>query len=88
MTVVYCGRYQRSKNIFEYCVLVRHVLDVADEAHRRVLVGVRLEEPVALHLERASRSGSALFLLYSPRIARASVLKSASEYDRCWNMSA
>jgi hypothetical protein len=49
---------------------------------------VRLEERVlALHLDEL-RIGLALFLLYSPRIARASVLKSASAYERFWNMSA
>ena len=36
ISVVYCGRYQRSKNTFEY-VLVRHVFDIFDKAHRGVL---------------------------------------------------
>ena len=58
--------------------LVGHVLDVLEEAHRRVLVGVRREGVLALHLDQLAGPGSALFLLYSPSTARASVLKAAS----------
>jgi hypothetical protein len=38
--VVFCGRYQRSKNVCCVLALVRHVLDVGEEAHARVLVRV------------------------------------------------
>ena len=64
-------------------VLVGHVLDVFQEAHGGVLVGVAVEGGVVQHLVELAEPGFELFLLYSPSTARVSVLNSGSAYFRC-----
>ena len=55
---------------FRVLVLVRHVLDVGDEAHRRVLVGVGLEEMIALHLEELPNRVRAVLVVFAENRAR------------------
>ncbi len=65
MTAVNCGRYHRLKNTFEYLVLVGHVLDVLEEAHRRVLVGVDGVRPVVLDLDQFLERVGAVLVVFA-----------------------
>ena len=69
-------------------VLVGHVLDVGEEADRRVLVGVRRVRRVLHRLVQKLRNGDDALLLYSPSTARASFWKAGSSYFRLRNRSA
>ncbi len=51
-------------------VLVRHVLDVFDEPHRRVFVGVGLIEAIALNLEQLLERVGAVLVVFAENGAR------------------
>jgi hypothetical protein len=77
MMVVLFGPVPAVEEDLRVRVLVRHVLDVLQEAHRGVLVGVRVKA-ASRCTSNSFCIGLALFLLYSPSTARDSVLNAST----------
>ncbi len=79
--VAYSGRYHRAKNVLEYS----NWLGMSSMSLRKPIVVCLYVWTLKAFSRCTSKSfwiGFALFLLYSPRTARASVLNADSGYER------